>query len=53
MIISYSQRASVHEANSQTFDGNHPCAFCKAIKKGRAEEQHQNGQQLILCPFQL
>ncbi len=46
MVISYSQRAPLREALSKTFDGKHPCALCKAIQKGRAEEQKRDNQQL-------
>jgi hypothetical protein len=46
MVISYSQRASLHEAIAKTFDGKHPCALCNAIQKGRAEEQKRDHQQL-------
>lgn len=45
MVISYSQRAPLREAISKTFDGKHPCALCKAIQKGRAEEQKRDSQQ--------
>lgn len=46
MVISYSQRASLEEAVSKTFDGKHPCALCKAIQKGRAEEQKRDEKKL-------
>ncbi len=46
MVISYSHRAPLREALSKTFDGKHPCALCKAIQKGRAEEQKRDNQQL-------
>ncbi len=44
MIITYSRDASFSEAVSKTFDGEHPCAMCKAIKQGRAEEKQQQKQ---------
>ncbi len=46
MVITYSQRGSLQEAISKTFDGKHPCALCKAIQKGRADEQKRDSQQL-------
>lgn len=45
MIISYSRDASLTEAVSKTFDGQHPCCMCKAIKKARAEEKQQQKQE--------
>lgn len=45
MLITYSRGASFKEAVSKTFDGEHPCALCKAIKKGRAEEKQPKQQQ--------
>jgi len=47
MIISYSRDASLSEAVSKTFDGEHPCAMCKMIKKGRADEQEQQQKQNV------
>lgn len=45
MIISYSRDASLSEAVSKTFDGQHPCCMCKAIKQARAEEKQQQQKQ--------
>lgn len=45
MIISYSQDASLATAIRETFDGEHPCPLCKAIKQGRAEERKQEQQK--------
>lgn len=45
MLINYSRDASFREAISRTFDGQHPCPLCKAIKKGRADEKKQEQQQ--------
>lgn len=47
MIISYSRDASLSEAVSKTFDGEHPCAMCKMIKKGRADEKEQQQKQNV------
>lgn len=46
MVISFSQHATFSEAFSKTFDGRHPCALCKVIQKGQAEEQKRDNQQL-------
>ena len=45
MLITYSRDASFKTAVAKTFDGEHPCPLCKAIKKGRAEEKKQEQQQ--------
>ncbi|MBK7998513.1 MAG: hypothetical protein IPK15_07300 [Verrucomicrobia bacterium] len=41
MVISYSQDATIPEAISMTFDGEHPCKMCKVVKEGRKAEQEQ------------
>lgn len=41
MIISYSQDNSFGEAIRMTFDGEHPCCMCQAIKNARTEEKQQ------------
>ncbi len=46
MMLRYSQGVSFKEAMTKTFDGQHPCALCKAIQKGRAEEQKREQQQI-------
>ena len=45
MIIAYSQEDSFSTAISKTFDGQHPCPMCKALKQGRAEEKKQDQQK--------
>ncbi len=40
-MIAYSRDASFSEAVSMTFDGEHPCKLCKAVKKGRQAEQEK------------
>jgi hypothetical protein len=45
MIVSYSRDASLSEAVSKTFDGQHPCCMCKVIKQARAEERQQQKQE--------
>ena len=39
MLISRSLTASVAEAVSSTFDGQHPCPMCSAITEGRCNEE--------------
>lgn len=39
MIVAYTQEAGVRQGLAMTFDGAHPCPLCKAIEKGRTEEQ--------------
>lgn len=46
MIVAYAKDASVREAISKTFDGRHPCPLCKAIERGRQQEQQQHQQSL-------
>ena len=46
MLITYARHTSFMEAVAQTFDGQHPCVLCEVIKKGRAEEQKQEQQQV-------
>ena len=46
MLASNLQRGNIAQAVSDTFDGEHPCAMCKAIKAGRADEQKQDQQQV-------
>lgn len=46
MLTDNLRTSSITEAVSNTFDGEHPCAMCKAIKQGRAEEKQQDKQQV-------
>ena len=46
MIISYSHGNSFQEAIRLTFDGQHPCCLCKAIKQGRSHEKQQEQKQV-------
>jgi hypothetical protein len=39
MFVSRAISTSVAEALSSTFDGQHPCAMCAAITKGRCSEE--------------
>jgi hypothetical protein len=49
MFINYSSDASFKEAVAKTFDGNHPCRLCKAIKKSKSEETKQKHQSSKPC----
>ncbi len=45
MLVTYSvQEGSVITGMSQTFDDDHPCPLCCAIKKGRHSEQKEPRQ---------
>jgi hypothetical protein len=46
MIINFSRNVSFSEALNKTFDGQHPCCMCKAIKQAQAEEKEQQKQQV-------
>jgi hypothetical protein len=39
MIVQYSQQSGLKAGLAQTFDGEHPCAVCKAIQDGKKQEQ--------------
>jgi hypothetical protein len=42
MLIDYSQTAGgLATGISQTFDGEHPCSMCKAVKKAKQEQAPQ------------
>jgi len=45
MLLTYSRDGSWKEAVAKTFDGKHPCALCKVIDKGRAQDQKQKQPQ--------
>lgn len=42
MLITYSRDASVAQAISKTFDGEHPCGLCESIQKHQKTEKKQN-----------
>jgi hypothetical protein len=44
MLVTYSRDASIFDAVSKTFDGEHPCKLCKEIQKGRGEEKKQDNE---------
>lgn len=41
MTVEFSKEESISTALSKTFDGQHPCKICTAVKKGQSEEQRQ------------
>ena len=44
MFVSHAQQGSLAEALSKTFDGKHPCALCKAVKRGHEDQKKQNSE---------
>lgn len=38
MLVDFSSKGSLSEAMDKTFDGEHPCPLCKAVKKSKSEE---------------
>lgn len=41
MLVNYSQDRSLSEAANMTFDGEHPCGLCCAIKKAKTKPSHE------------
>jgi hypothetical protein len=39
MAVNYSQDASLAVALKKTFDGEHPCRLCVAVKEGKQQEK--------------
>ena len=39
MLVDFSSQSSISEAVGKTFDGEHPCALCKVVKKSKSEEE--------------
>ncbi len=48
LAANLSSQQSLTEAVSQTFDGEHPCPLCKAIKAGKQSEQKSEALTLKL-----
>ena len=40
MVLEYSRTASLSEAIRMTFDGQHPCRLCLAVREGRRAESN-------------
>jgi hypothetical protein len=43
MLVDYSRSFGVKEGISRTFDGQHPCSACLAIKKEKSKETRDRG----------
>jgi hypothetical protein len=41
MALNYAQTDSLEVALKKTFDGQHPCKLCLAVKEGKQQEQKQ------------
>jgi hypothetical protein len=48
LAANLSNQQSLTEAVSQTFDGEHPCPLCRAIKAGKKSEQKSEALTLKL-----
>ena len=46
MIVDYSRAAPLKTAIEQTFDGEHPCSMCKAIRQARQPAKDHELQPL-------
>jgi len=46
MTVSFSQAAPLDKALRMTFDGEHPCALCKAVKQGKQSERESDRHML-------
>ena len=45
MVVNYSHDATLTEALSKTFDGQHPCKLCKFVQQGKSSEKKQDTQK--------
>ncbi len=39
MLVDFSSQSWISEAVEKTFDGEHPCALCKVVRKSKGEEE--------------
>lgn len=46
MLVDYAEDASMVEALSKTFDGQHPCSMCRAVASGQSEENDRRESSL-------
>lgn len=54
MAITYSiSTGSISEGLSQTFDGDHPCRMCCAIKKGTESEKKDSKQEMAKLKIEI
>ena len=42
MAVSYSQDCTLRQALVKTFDGQHPCKLCKAVREGKSAEKNKD-----------
>lgn len=55
MTVNFSQTAPLEEALRKTFNGEHPCALCKAVQNGKQSEKETDRRALdkkidLFCP---
>lgn len=48
MVVTYSQEDSLGVALKKTFDGEHPCGLCKAVKSGQSEDQKRQSAKVMV-----
>ena len=41
MLVSYSEKSTLSEALTKTFDGKNPCRLCKLVGEGKKSERKQ------------
>jgi hypothetical protein len=41
MLVGFSRGASLKEAAKKTFDGEHPCPLCKAVRESKKQEDRK------------
>lgn len=46
MLVSYSMERGVTRGVVETFDGEHPCAMCKKVRKLREQEQRKDPAEM-------
>lgn len=51
MLVKYSQNVSFVDAVEMTFDGDHPCPMCKAIKKQETARPALKEMTTLLRPI--
>ena len=51
MLVTRTAQADVGTAVKTTFDGEHPCGMCLAVKAGRQQEQEGNHAAMIALQF--
>ena len=50
MLIEYSKHATLRQALTQTFDGDHPCAMCKGINAAQHSPKKQQTPPVVSKP---